>query len=159
VARLQGLLGPDAVAVPQLAGGRSPAERGGRVPAHVVRLGAAAVAPSRAPAAGPWPGALPPPSPAVAFARPLPADVLDGDGRSVGVTGRGLVTAAPEQVAVGSGPPAPVVSWAGPWPVDERWWDPGSARRRARLQVVLPGGEAHLLGVEGGRWTLEGTYD
>ena len=95
VARLQGLLGPDAVTVPQLVGGRSPAERGRRVPAHVVRLGAPAVAPSRAPAAGPWPGALPPPSPAVALARPLPADVLDGDGGSVGVTGRGLVTAAP----------------------------------------------------------------
>ncbi len=159
VARLQGLLGPDAVAVPQPCGGRSPTERGRRVPAHVVRLGTPAGAPSRAQAAGPWPGALPPPSPAVAHARPLAATVVDADGQPVGVTGRGLVTAAPEQVAVGGGPPAPVVAWAGPWPVDERWWDPAGARRRARLQVVLPDGQAHLLGLEGGWWEVEGTYD
>jgi protein ImuB len=159
VARLQGLLGPDAVTVPQRSGGRGPGERGRRVPAHVVRLGAPAVAPSRVPAAGPWPGALPAPSPAVTAERPLPATVLDAAGRQVGVTGRGLVTAEPEQVAVGGRPPTPVVAWAGPWPVDERWWDPDTARRRARLQVVLPGGEAHLLGLEGGRWELEGTYD
>jgi protein ImuB len=43
--------------------------------------------------------------------------------------------------------------------VDERWWDPATARRRARIQVVLAGGEAHLLGLEGGRWELEATYD
>jgi protein ImuB len=85
--------------------------------------------------------------------------VLDAAGRPVGVTGRGLVTAEPGQVAVAGAPPSPVVAWAGPWPVDERWWDPASARRRARLQVVLPGGEAHLLGLEGGRWEVEGTYD
>ena len=159
VARLQGLLGPDAVSVPSPSGGRSPGERGRRVPAHVVRLGAPAVAPSRAPAAGPWPGALPPPSPVVTFVPPLPAAVLDGEGRSVGVTGRGLVSAPPQQVAVADAAPAPVVAWAGPWPVDERWWDPASARRRARLQVVLPGGKAHLLGLEGGRWEVEATYD
>jgi protein ImuB len=159
VARLQGLLGPDAVTVPSPSGGRSPGERGRRVPAHVVRLGAAAVAPSRAPAAGPWPGALPPPSPVVTHERPLPAAVVDAEGRPVGVTGRGLVSAEPQQVAVAGAPPAPVVAWAGPWPVDERWWDPASARRRARLQVVLPDGEAHLLGLEGGRWEVEATYD
>jgi protein ImuB len=124
-----------------------------------VRLGAPAIAPSRASAAGPWPGALPLPSPVVTLERPLPAAVLDGDGRSVGVTGRGLVTAEPQQVAVAGAPPVPVVAWAGPWPVDERWWDPASARRRARLQVVLPGGAAHLLGLEGGRWEVEATYD
>jgi protein ImuB len=38
---------------------------------------------------------------------------------------------------VDGGPWAPVRAWAGPWCVDERWWDPIAHRRRARLQVVL----------------------
>ena len=69
-----------------------------------------------------------------------------------------------------------VRAWAGPWCVDERWWDAVGHRRRARLQVVLepetgPGqvpagraghpstGAAHLLTLEDGRWWLEATYD
>ena len=52
-----------------------------------------------------------------------------------------------------------VVAWAGPWPADERWWDPAGHRRRARLQVVTGEGTAHLLSLEGGRWHLEATYD
>ena len=39
--------------------------------------------------------------------------------------------------------------WAGPWPVDERWWDPDrKAGRTARAQVLLdgdPGGAAAVL--------------
>jgi protein ImuB len=52
-----------------------------------------------------------------------------------------------------------VTGWAGPWPADERWWDPAAARRRARLQVLLDDGTAHLLVLERGRWRLEATYD
>jgi protein ImuB len=52
-----------------------------------------------------------------------------------------------------------VVGWAGPWPIDERWWDPQQARRRARFQVALSDGSAHLLTLEGGRWWIEATYD
>ena len=54
---------------------------------------------------------------------------------------------------------APVVAWAGPWPVDERWWDPPAHRRRARAQVVTADGTARLLALEGGRWWVEATYD
>ena len=64
------------------------------------------------------------------------------------------------------------MAWAGPWTVDERWWDPEAAHRVARVQVVvrLPddgsggdsgdGGDtaALLLVGEAGRWSLEGTY-
>ncbi|MBW8825938.1 MAG: hypothetical protein JF603_06275, partial [Acidobacteria bacterium] len=49
--------------------------------------------------------------------------------------------------------------WCGPWPVDERWWDTAARRRRARLQVALADGTAHLLALESGRWTVEATYD
>jgi protein ImuB len=43
--------------------------------------------------------------------------------------------------------------------VEERWWDPAGARRRARLQVALADGRALLLIIEGGRWWIEATYD
>jgi protein ImuB len=52
-----------------------------------------------------------------------------------------------------------VVTWCGPWPVDERWWDRGARRRQARIQVTTATGEAHLLAVEAGRWSVEATYD
>jgi hypothetical protein len=39
-----------------------------------------------------------------------------------------------------------VVAWAGPWPVEERWWDPRRARRAVRLQLLVRARErAHEL--------------
>jgi protein ImuB len=58
-----------------------------------------------------------------------------------------------------------VLSWAGPWPVEERWWEPGGGRRCARLQAVLdavrPAEEpvAVLLACQTGRWRVEGIYE
>jgi protein ImuB len=52
-----------------------------------------------------------------------------------------------------------VAAWAGPWPTEERWWDGQSARRRARVQLCLADGSAHLLALEGGQWWVEATYD
>jgi protein ImuB len=156
VARIQGLLGPDAVTVPERRGGRGPGEVLGLVPAHAVRLGSPQEAPD---ADRPWPGRLPAPSPALVSAEPLPAEVLDAAGRCVGVTGRGLVTDEPATVAVAGGAPVAVVAWCGPWPCDERWWDREAHRRRARIQVVTADGRAHLLAREAGRWSVEGTYD
>jgi protein ImuB len=49
--------------------------------------------------------------------------------------------------------------------VDERWWDPGSARagRTARAQVLLGGrtdpGPAMLLCYRQRRWYVEGIYE
>ncbi len=159
LARVQGLLGPDAVTVPEWQGGRGPAEQLVLVPVHAVDLGGdrPATRPESVPA--PWPGRLPDPAPAVVPPDPVPAEVVDADGRSVQVGGRGLASAAPHRVALGGRPAQPVVAWAGPWPSDERWWDGERHRRRARLQVVLEDGSAHLLAVEGGTWWLEATYD
>ena len=60
---------------------------------------------------------------------------------------------------IDGGPPQAVAGWAGPWPVDERWWDTATHRRRARFQVLTDEGIALLLAVEDGRWWLEATYD
>lgn len=166
--RVQALVGPEGVLVPEWKGGRAPGEQFRLVPLDAVDLSSRA---QRGPE--PWPGALPPPSPTVLWPRPRPVEVLDGDGRRVGVDGRGTISAPPAEVVldeVGSSAgrdprTVPVRSWAGPWCTDERWWDAVRHRRRARLQVVLAGtddadhGTAHLLTIEDGRWWLEATYD
>ncbi len=55
--------------------------------------------------------------------------------------------------------PAAITSWAGPWPVDERWWRPASACRKARFQLVTGDGSAWLATVQNGRWLIEAGYD
>ncbi len=158
-ARLTGLLGPEAVTVPEWRGGRGPAEGVVAVPAAAVELLERAERVDAHPAAGPWPGRLPPPSPARVPATLAPATVVDEGGHSVAVSGRGAISAAPALVAVGSGPPQRVTAWAGPWPLEERWWDPSSRRRRARFQLVTEDGRAHLVVLAEGRWWLAATYD
>ncbi|MEU4638398.1 DNA polymerase Y family protein, partial [Micromonospora chalcea] len=113
----------------------------------------------RAMAEPPWPGRIPPPSPAVVLPAPLAADVRDAAGDPVVVSARLAVSAAPARLTVGDGRPAEITGWAGPWPVDERWWAPAEARRRARFQVCLADGAALLLAVEGGQWLVEAIYD
>lgn len=156
VARLQGLLGPDAVLVPQRRGGRGPGDQAGLVPAHAVTLGSPVAALD---ANRPWPGRLPAPTPVLVHGKAPVATLVDSADQPVRVTGRGLLTGEPASVAVAGSPPVAVVTWCGPWPVDERWWDTAARRRRARLQVALADGTAHLLALESGRWTVEATYD
>ncbi len=152
-ARIQGLLGPEAVVRPLLIGGRGPAER-----VRFIPFGDP-FPPRPDDAARPWPGQLPSPNPTAVPKEPYPAEVLDGDGRHVGVDGRGVPSAVPVSVVVGAGPPSLVVAWAGPWPIDEQWWDQAGHRRRARFQIVTADGDAYLLAIDRGRWIVEGSYD
>jgi protein ImuB len=152
LARVQGLLGPEAVVTAVLVGGRNPTEQVRLVPWGEPAGPGGQQAP-------PWPGRVPPPAPAVVHGRSLVAEVVDGDGGAIEVTGRGVVSAAPARLSVAGGPWIEVAAWAGPWPADERWWDPAAHRRRARLQVVLADGCAHLLALEAGCWGVEATYD
>jgi len=99
------------------------------------------------------------PTPALVPPEPHVIEVLAADGAAVGVSGRGHLTAAPTRICSGRGPECEVVAWAGPWPADERWWDPEGHRRRARLQLQLADGRAVLVHVEGGHWSIEGYYD
>jgi protein ImuB len=159
VARLIGVAGPEAVQVPEWRGGRDPAEALELVPALTVDLEQRAQRVVPPAGAGPWPGRLPAPSPAVVHPARRPTAVVDAAGRDVWVSGRGAISAPPAAVAVDGGPARAVVAWAGPWPLEERWWDPATSRRRARLQVVCAGGDAHLLVLEQGAWSIEATYD
>jgi protein ImuB len=77
----------------------------------------------------------------------------------VTVDGRSLLSAPPSRLRVGGGGWVAIAAWAGPWPVDERWWDPGAHRRLVRLQVTTGEGAARLLKLTGGRWWVEATYD
>ncbi|HUQ39292.1 MAG TPA: DNA polymerase Y family protein [Acidimicrobiales bacterium] len=152
LARVQGMLGPDAVQTAVITGGRGPGEQVLLVPWGEPR-------PEPPEAERPWPGRVPAPAPASVHAAPPVAEVVDGDGRAVVVTGRCAVSAPPARVSIGGAPWADVTGWAGPWPVDERWWDPPAHRRRARFQVTTSAGPALLLTVEAGAWSVAATYD
>jgi len=168
--RVQALLGPEAVCTAVLGGGRDPGERTRLVPWGEERSAGGGLAEARAgEPEPPWPGRLPAPSPTTVMSRPPLAEVLDAARCPVGVGERQMVSAEPAWVAVDGGRALPVRGWAGPWPVDQRWWD-AAGWRGSRMQVVLAGvdegdeggegGEtALLLTYRDGRWTVVGRYD
>ncbi|WP_216652697.1 DNA polymerase Y family protein [Nocardioides sp. zg-1308] len=153
VARVQGMVGFDAVRRPVLQGGRSPAARQALVP-----WGERAV--DLRPVDRPWPGRVPGPAPVRVFATPPAAEVVDDAGRDVFVTDRGVVTGEPRRFRVGGGvlPWQPVTAWAGPWPTDEGWWS-GGAGLTSRFQVVGADRRAWLLVRAPEGWSLEAGYD
>lgn len=184
--RVESLLGAGGVQVPVLVEGRDPrscarlnawgerpagagapgqpSSRPRRRPARVQGSGSSAVAGPGDPA--PWSGALPLPSPSVVPAAPVPVLLADADGREVLVSAQGQLEHVPAvlglsragaAVAGGGSGERRVVSWAGPWPVDEGWWRPEGASRRAYLQVVTDTGPPLLL-VRSGRWWLDAVY-
>jgi len=143
--RVQGLLGPEAVSTAVPAGGRDPRDRIRLVPWGDERI---------SDEERPWPGGLPAPSPATVPPTPLPVEVYDADGAPVGVTARLDLTGVPARLGADV-----IAGWAGPWPVDERWWAPAEASRRVRFQVRLADGRAFLLVLSAGVWTIQGVYD
>ncbi|HNF07598.1 MAG TPA: DNA polymerase Y family protein, partial [Mycobacterium sp.] len=141
-------------------GGRGPAERVSFTP-----LGDEPV--PRAAPDGPWPGRLPEPAPTVLADDPV--ELLDAVGNPVRVTGRGLFSAEPAQVA--GRYHGELRWWAGPWPVDEWWWDrqQEAAGRAARAQVVIESPSTSGISADAGlglllcyrqrQWHVEGVYE
>ena len=150
--RVQGLLGPEAVVTAVLGGGRGQADRVRLVPWGDEHPGADRLQP-------PWPGRLPAPSPATVYEPPLPAAVYGTDGAQLGVSARLSVTGPPARIVVNGAPPVEVTGWAGPWPVDERWWSAEEARRYARFQLLLADGQALLAVLATGAWAVAARYD
>ena len=111
--------------VPVWVGGRLPGERYGWVPATSLDPGDAAV---RSQSTGePWPGSLPAPSPSIVHDPPRRAEVLDLDGVPLRVDGRGEISGEPAELVVAGGR-YEVQAWAGPWPLEQRWWSPDRSR-------------------------------
>ena len=147
VERLQGMLGYAAVTRPVLQGGRDPGERIARVP-----FGDLAPA-SRGD--GPWPGAIPRPDPVRVPAAAVEVGLLDTEGRTVLVSGRGEYSAPPALLVL-DGERHRVAGCSSPW-VADRSWLPGGLRR-ARVQVTLADGRAFLIAQQGGAWKLIAGY-
>ncbi len=176
IARLTTITSDEAVTVPVWNGGRLPADRYRWVPASNVdldrRVRAVSSAGTGSGPSGPWPGTLPAPSPSTVFADPHPAEVLDNVGQPVQVSGRGVVSAPPARFRLMAGDETSgwrpgrvrgIASWAGPWPIDERWWEPDGHRRLARFQVVTEdsdgGQRGYLVVAEHRQWWVAALYD
>jgi protein ImuB len=161
--RVQSMLGPEAVCTAVLDGGRDPRERVRLVPWGDDREAGGVVRRPGEPDP-PWPGRLPAPSPTRVLARPASAEVLDAARCPVRVDERQLISGAPAWLAVDGADARRVSGWAGPWPLDHRWWDGAEGWHGCRMQVLLdePGGSgetALLLLYQGGRWSVAGRYD
>ncbi|WP_323959905.1 DNA polymerase Y family protein [Arthrobacter sp. JZ12] len=156
LARVQSMLGHGAVLTAMVAGGRMLTDRRVFIPWGDPPSEAAAKSREL-----PWPGQVPGPVPATVFDEPLPVQVLDSAGNSVDVDNRGLLTSTPAVFAAMPGTASTrstIASWAGPWPITERWWD-SNGRTLNRFQVVDESGAAWLLLLENHRWWAEASYD
>jgi protein ImuB len=109
-----------------------------------------------------WSGAVPRPSPASVAVVPPEAQVLNAAGLPVSVTGRHELNTEPAVVTV-SGHTYAVMRTAGPWPVEERWWDARRKRRHVRLQLLVQNKRGalrvFLMGLENHEWRLLARYD
>jgi protein ImuB len=152
LSRVQGMLGHDGVGTAVATGGRMPADRQQRV-----AWGDRPVL-ARDPRR-PWPGAVPPPHPATVYEIPRQITVEDVRGRPVAVTERGVLSASPAVLVSPTGARRDLTAWAGPWPLEERWWDPQTAREAQRFQMVDVHGEAWLLVLDARGWWAHGRYD
>lgn len=158
IERLTATLGADSVRVAQWRGGRDPAEVFALTAASLVDLehrGEQSPVGERV-----WLGALPAPSPSRVYDEPVSVLVLDADNKPLTVSGRHELSALPAQIKIDQRV-YDVVSWAGPWPVEERWWDPLRQRRMVRMQLVITRNslpQALLLVLEFGRWWIAASY-
>ena len=152
LSRVQGMVGHRGVLTATPSGGRTPAERQALVPWGDRPL--VARDPKK-----PWPGSLPPPAPATVYELPRQIAVQDARGRPVAVDERGELSAPPAVMLSGTGARRELTAWAGPWPLEQRWWDAGTARSTNRFQAVDGEGVAWLLVLDDEGWWAEGRYD
>ena len=158
ISELTAALGQQAVRVPLWRGGRDPSEVFDLTPAALVDFDHRrdGVTPTRR-----WSGALPSPSPSIVFDEARDVAVRDAHDRLVSVSGRHELSARPHHVVVGERRYL-VRSWAGPWPVEERWWDGLRRRRIVRMQFVLDDDRgaqtAVVVILDNGRWGITARY-
>lgn len=146
ISRVQAMLGHRGVGTPEVTGGRWLAQRQQLIP------WSDRVVTERDPML-PWPGHLPTPLPSEVFDPPRPVRVSGAAGVAVTVDERGRLSSPLALIN-----DTEVISWAGPWPIRERRWDPSHARLAHRFQVVDATQRAWLLFLEHGQWWAEGMY-
>lgn len=152
--------------VPQWEGGRDIAQVYGQVPFSTANIADSHDAQQRVTSgrgvARDWSGAVPTPSPACVFSQPHRAVVVDDADQPVLVSGRHELTSTPARIEV-EGYSYRVEAVAGPWPVEERWWDPRRRRRHVRLQMLVRNqrnaARVLLMGLENSEWTVLARYD
>jgi protein ImuB len=152
LARVQGMLGPEAVVTAVLGGGRELTEQVRWVPWGEPRD----VLPADS---YPWPGRLPAPSPATVFSVARPAVLATDDGTPVRLDDRFMLSGEPRLLRIERRAGLEIVGWAGPWPLQIRWWDAAAARSCARFQVTTADGAGWLVSFAAGRWQVEAGYD
>jgi len=153
LARVQSMLGHTAVVTVAIGGGRLLSDRQVLVP-----WGDREQTPR--PVDRPWPGALIGMPPTTVFPERRPCTLLTPTGDPVAVDERGIVNGPPVRfIPPGSGRPLAVTSWAGPWPIEERWWDSEATRSLHRFQLVTEDSQAWLVVLEAGFTWAEARYD
>jgi protein ImuB len=152
LSRVQSMLGHGGVLVPMVQGGRTLQSRQQLTAWGDRSTGERSVQ-------RPWPGALPAPLPGTVFSSRHAVHVFAHDGSSVSVDERGHVVAAPVRFATNDSRSRTLTAWAGPWPLDGRWWEAESPGRSWRFQAVDHTGCAWLLVLDAGGWWAEARYD
>lgn len=159
LSRIQSMVGHGAVLTAVLTGGRLLAQRRILVPWG----DSAQLENERKTRSRPWPGALSGPAPATLFDDPPVVQVLDAAGQTLIVDHRLQLSGQPAFFT----PPAVnnsatsqrlINAWAGPWPIDEHWWE-SSGQQVHRLQIVDSADAAWLLFCRDGQWLAEARYD
>lgn len=105
-----------------------------------------------------WRGSLPTPSPSVVFADPPEVQVVDKNQNLLRVSARHELSAEPAYLLKGEARHK-IVSWAGPWPVEEKWWDIARSRRLVRLQLVVEKNATPSVGAGGNSVGSAGLVD
>jgi len=164
IGRLSELLGSSAVQVAKWQGGRDILDSYELVSATHAQTIGSANSHEQIPAQK-WRGALPNPAPSVVYSEPVQVQINDQFGKLLSVSARHELSASPVSVIIGA-THYKVNSWAGPWPVEERWWDLARSRRLVRLQLVCEKITvdsvsqilAMLVILEHGEWTVAAIY-
>ncbi|NQW68423.1 MAG: hypothetical protein HQ454_03890 [Acidimicrobiaceae bacterium] len=169
IRRVADVNGAESVTVPTWRGGRDPARAFEFVRSDAVDLERRVVAGGADTTTVGWRGAVPSPAPSLVFdtgelsnGAPEIA-VLDANQRPLVVNARHAMSAEPARVLIND-VAYDVVAWAGPWPVEERWWDQRRARRTVRLQLLvrdggsLPVTRAMIAVLERSVWRLAAWY-
>ncbi|WP_309620111.1 DNA polymerase Y family protein [Salinibacterium sp.] len=151
LSRVQSMLGHGAVLMPGVGGGRTLADR-----QQLVAWGDRPV--GVRPAEQPWPGQLPTPLPGTVFSPRHPVHVFSDSGATVDIDERGALSASPAMFSATGTRSRKLTAWAGPWPINERWWSEDSTSAW-RFQAVDDTGCAWLLVLDAGAWWAEARYD